>query len=190
MPIQEHIETRTKCPLCLSSEISQGIEPHVNLNFPILPVCVDELRENDDFAPFTICICENCGLILLKDVVNPEILYKIFHSDGIGKIWEAHYSEFADLIKKHIPSGKLLEIGGGQGKLITKLLEKYNSGVEVVDPLYEGPTENVKVHKTILSEETAPDFGQEFDAVLSSHTLEHFLEFNNIWGFVPMLCEL
>ena len=106
MPIQEHIETRTKCPLCLSTNISQGIEPHVNLQFPILPVCVDQPRENDDVAPFTICICEDCGLILLKDIVDPEILYKIFHSDGIGKVWDAHYTAFADLIKKHLSQEK------------------------------------------------------------------------------------
>jgi ubiquinone/menaquinone biosynthesis C-methylase UbiE len=178
-PIEKYIKKRTKCPLCLSENLSQGIEPHVNLKFPILPVCVDQPLEEDDVAPFTISLCEDCGLILLKEVVDPEILYKIFHSDGIGKVWEAHYSEFAELIKKHCPSGKLLEIGAGQGKLITKLLEMYNSGIEVVDPLYEGPKENVKVHKTLLTEETAPEFGQEFDAVLSSHTLEHFLEFDD-----------
>ncbi len=177
--IEKYIKKRTKCPLCLSTNISEGIEPHINLKFPVLPVCVNQPLEKDDVAPFTICICEKCGLIMLQDVVEPEILYKIFHSDGIGKVWESHYSNFADLIKKHLPKGKLLEIGAGQGKLIIKLLERYDSGIEVVDPLYQGPKENVKVHESILNQDTVSNFSNDFDAVISSHTLEHFLEFND-----------
>jgi SAM-dependent methyltransferase len=177
--ISNYIYERKKCPLCLSENLSEGISPHVNLKFPILPVCVDTPLEEDNFAPFTICLCQNCGLIMLKQVVNPEILYRIFHSDGIGKVWEEHYSRFADLVKKYFPFGRILEIGAGQGKLITKLLKIYASGIEVIDPLYEGPTENVKVHKNILSLETAKGLEEEFDAVVSSHTLEHFLEFQD-----------
>jgi ubiquinone/menaquinone biosynthesis C-methylase UbiE len=177
MEIKDHIKTRTKCPLCLSQNISSPIPPHNDLKFPVLPVCVEIPREEDLFAPFNICMCKNCGLIMLKEVVDPEILYKIFHSDGIGKVWGEHYSNFADLIKKHAPSGRILEVGAGQGKLISKLLSLYPSGVEVMDPLYEGPSENVRVHRELLTEESARKLPEEFDAVISSHTLEHFLEF-------------
>ena len=140
MEINNHIEVRTKCPLCLSENLSQPIPPHKDLEFPVLPVCVEAPREEDMFAPFNICMCEDCGLIMLKEVVDPEILYKIFHSDGIGKVWDEHYSKFANLIKKHAPSGRILEIGAGQGKLISKLLSLYSLGVEVIDHLYEGPS--------------------------------------------------
>ena len=50
------------------------------LSFPIIPVCVETPREEDSFAPFNIGVCEDCGLILLKEVVDPEILYKIFRN--------------------------------------------------------------------------------------------------------------
>jgi len=183
--IEKYIKKRTKCPLCLSQDISSPIPPHNDLKFPVLPVCVETPKEEDMFAPFNICMCENCGLIMLREVVNPEILYKIFHSDGIGEIWEEHYLKFANLIKKHAPAGRILEIGAGQGKLISKLLPLYPSGVEVMDPLYEGPPENVRVHKELLKEESTRKLPEEFDAVISSHTLEHFLEFKeyfkNAW---------
>lgn len=118
------------------------------------------------------------GLILLKQIVNPEILYKIFHSDGIGNIWKEHYDHFFKLIKKYHRRGKILEVGAGQGKLIELLLSYYLSGVEVVDPPYEGPKENVKVHKKLFTKEYAKEMGEEFDTIVSSHTLEHFTEFN------------
>ena len=115
---------------------------------------------------------------MLKNIVDPEILYKIFHSDGIGKVWDDHYTKFADLIKKHSPEGRIVEVGAGQGKLVTKLLSLYNSSIEVIDPLYEGPRENVIVHKELLNSKTADNLTEHFDSLVSSHTLEHFLEFN------------
>ncbi|MFB5638011.1 MAG: class I SAM-dependent methyltransferase, partial [Nitrosarchaeum sp.] len=193
--ISKYIHERKKCPLCLSENISPPIAPHIDLQFPILPVCVDTPVEEDNFAPFNICICDHCGLILLREIVDPEILYKIFHSDGIGKVWDEHYSKFAELIKKHCPEGKILEIGAGQGKLITKLLQKYSSGIEVIDPLYQGPTDNVKVHRELLNDSVCQGLVEQFDAVVSSHTLEHFIEFNeyfkNAWKILKkdgLLC--
>ena len=138
---KDYIYKRKHCPVCLNKNLPKGILPHVDLQFPLLPVCVDTPREQDELAPFTITICENCGLIQLVEVADPEVLYRIFHSDGMGPatgIWAEHYNKFAQLIFNHHKKGKLLEIGAGQGKLMEKLLGHYKEGMEVVDPQYEG----------------------------------------------------
>lgn len=179
MDIAKSMWRRKSCPVCNSSSISDGIPPHVNLQFPLLPVCVDGPRSEDTLAPFTISMCGNCGLILLLDVADPEILYKIFHSDGIGKVWEEHYEKLAKLIFKHVKRGRLLEIGAGQGKLMKKLLGYYKEGLEAIDPQYEGPREGVKVHASLLNTAFADENKGKFDAVVSSHTLEHFIDFND-----------
>ncbi len=170
---------RTRCPACGGGAISKGMPPHVNLRFPLLPVCVDTPRNQDVMAPFTIAMCEGCGLIMLLEVADPEALYKIFHSDGIGKLWEEHYGAFAKLIFKHVKRGRLLEIGAGQGKLMKKLLDCYEEGLEAIDPQYEGPREGVKVHPSLLNRKFADENSGNFDAVVSSHTLEHFIDFND-----------
>ncbi len=177
--MKEYISKRKECPLCLSSDLSNNIYPHINLKFPILPVCVDTPAEEDMYAPFTICMCNDCGLIMLRDIVDPKILYKIFHSDGIGEVWDEHYEKFVNLIKKYYKGGRILEVGSGQGKLIKKLLLHYNSGIEVIDPQYEGTRENVKVHNKLFNNESSEEFKEEFDAIVSSHTLEHFIEFKD-----------
>ncbi len=176
---KDYIFKRKQCPVCESTQLPDAILPHKNLQFPLLPVCVDTPESQDEFAPFSITICENCGLIKLVEVVDPEVLYKIFHSDGIGKIWEEHYEKFSRLIFKHHLAGKLLEIGSGQGKLMAKLLNHYKSGMEVIDPQYEGPKENILVHPTLLNSGFAEQNKNKFDAVVSSHTLEHFIDFND-----------
>lgn len=177
--IRPHISRRTHCPLCLSATLSDPIPPHVNLQFPLLPVCVDTPREEDLFAPFTISRCNDCGLITLLDVVDPAILYEIFHSDGIGKVWDEHYERFAALIRRHHRSGRVAEVGAGQGKLVKKLLPFYSEGLEVIDPQYEGPRDNVVVHDQLASRELAQQLAGRFDSYISSHTLEHFIEFDD-----------
>jgi len=140
-------------------------------------VCVETPREEDYFAPFTICMCENCGVITLLDVVDPAVLYEIFHSDGVGKVWEEHYERFASLIRKHHTTGRVVEAGAGQGKLIKKLRPRYGAGLEVIDPQYEGPREGVVVHDQLCDSRLAMTLKGQFDSFVSSHTLEHFVEF-------------
>lgn len=177
--INDHISRREHCPLCLSSSLSRPIEPHVNLSFPLLPVCVDTPPEEDLFAPFTISMCEHCGLITLLDVVDPVVLYEIFHSDGIGLVWEEHYERFAEIICKYHKEGRVVEVGAGQGKLIKKLLPHYASGVEVIDPQYEGERSGVVVHEKLCDKQTAESLKGQFQSMVSSHTLEHFIEFDD-----------
>jgi SAM-dependent methyltransferase len=177
--IEKHISRRIECPLCHSRQLGEPVAPHIERNFPLLPVCVDQPLESDLFAPFTICLCKGCGLILLRDVVDPAILYEIFHSDGIGAVWNEHYEKLASLIRKYHRGGRVAEIGAGQGKLIRKLLPHYQSGVEVIDPQYEGPRDGIVVHDRLMDAQFAESLAGQFDSLVSSHTLEHFVEFDD-----------
>jgi SAM-dependent methyltransferase len=178
LDISHHVERRTRCPLCLSPKLGEPIAPHVGLQFPLLPVCVETPLTEDQFAPFSIGLCGNCGLITLLNVVDPAVLYEVFHSDGIGEVWNEHYETFASLIRKYHKSGRVVELGAGQGKLIKKLLPHYASGVEVIDPQYEGPLGDVVVHPQLSSPDLAKKLEGRFDSFISSHTLEHFVEFD------------
>lgn len=183
---------RTRCPLCESPRLSPGHAPHVALPYPLLPVCLDTPRSEDLTAPFTICTCEDCGLITLLDYVNPEILYKAFHNDAVGSLWQAHYAAFADLIASRYTlgaAGRIVEVGAGQGKLLRILKPLCGGIMEVIDPQYEGPPEGVTVHPCLLDLETAKPLAETFDALVSSHTLEHFPEFNNYFLAARMVLK-
>lgn len=188
--ILNHISRRIECPACSSKNLSDSIPPHVNVKMPVLPICVNTPKEEDNFAPINICICNDCGLITLKDIINPEILYETFHAEGIGKLWEGQYRHLFELIKKHHKGGRLLEIGAGPGNVVKLLLNHYNSGVEVFDPLYLGPREGVKVHEKLFTEESAKELEGEFDTIVSCHALEHFPQFGeyfkNSWKALKM----
>jgi len=176
--IEKHLSKRVQCPFCHSKNLSEAIPPHTNIMMPVLPVCVDTPREDDLFAPMNICICEDCGLITLKDIVDADFLYQIFHLDAIGKLWEGQHNSLFELIKKHHKGRRILEIGAGSGKIVEKLLSHYDDGIEVFEPLYFGPKENVVVHDGLFNSETAKELEGAFDTIVSCHTLEHFMEFN------------
>jgi len=146
-------------------------------------VCVgaDAPPADDAAAPFTIVTCDACGLITLLDYVEPEVLYKSFHNDAQGATWTAHYAAFAALIAANYTlgaAGRIVEVGAGQGKLLSILKPLCGGVMEVIDPQYEGERGGVTVHATLLDSASAATLEGTFDAMVSSHTLEHFPEFN------------
>ena len=163
-------------------------EPHVALPYPLIPNCVgpEHPRSADVTAPFTIATCDDCGLIFLLDFINPELLYKAFHNDAVGALWEEHYAAFAALISAHwatrpsAASSRIAEVGAGQGKLARHILRLCGGKLEVVDPQYTGPTEGVTVHPHLFGVDATADLDGKFDALVSSHTLEHFVDF---WSY-------
>jgi 2-polyprenyl-3-methyl-5-hydroxy-6-metoxy-1,4-benzoquinol methylase len=167
---------RNKCPACGSESRKEFKIAGREINLPILPICVDTSREEDILFPIKLVICENCGLLYLSEVIDPEYLYNIFHSEAIGGVWEGEFDSFSEVIKNNLKAGKILEVGAGTGKLV-KRLQSGNFEINVIDPSYAGPTENIKVHKKLFSEEFASEFPQAFDSIISEHTIEHFLEF-------------
>jgi SAM-dependent methyltransferase len=61
--------------------------------------------------------------------------------------------------------------------------------MEVIDPQYEGPPEGVTVHPCLLDLASAAPLAGQFDALVSSHTLEHFPEFNNYFRAARMVLK-
>ncbi|WGL60801.1 methyltransferase domain-containing protein [Pigmentibacter sp. JX0631] len=162
---------RTSCPVCQGKEINL----HYSSHFPILPICTEKKVEFDINIPFEIGICNECGLIQLTKLVEPSLLYDNFHSEGLGETWNNHYEAFSNIIKK-LPVRVALEVGAGQGKLTEKLKEKLH--LTVVDPLYRGNRNNIEVFSTMFDSNISDTMMGKFEMVYSSHTLEHFYEFN------------
>ena len=185
--VAAHKVRRTLCSACHGSKFTV-CEPHVSLPYPLIPNCVgpEQPRSADAIAPFTIATCDDCGLIFVLDFINPELLYKAFHNDAVGALWEEHYGAFAALIAAHWGArapgagGRLAEVGAGQGKLARHLLRLCGGVLEVVDPQYTGPPEGVTVHPHLFGVDRTAGLDGRLDGLVSSHTLEHFVDF---WDF-------
>jgi 2-polyprenyl-3-methyl-5-hydroxy-6-metoxy-1,4-benzoquinol methylase len=140
--------------------------------FPTYVGCVSTPQIDDFLLELTIDICKETGILQLKHLASMDQVYLFPHNDAIGQTWKEHNEKFMNFINDVSPK-KILEIGGGSGKLATMYINK-NSNVDwtILDPnpVFEN---NNKIHslKKYFSSELNID--HNFDAIIHSHVLEH-----------------
>ncbi len=141
--------------------------------FPTYVGCVTSPNiHNDDFLDLTIDICTETGILQLKHISPLDQVYLFPHNDAIGPTWHEHNEKFVEFIEDLHPK-KILEIGGGSGKLAQRYLDR-NTDVEwtILDPnpLFE---DNSKIHSLKEYFSSNLILKNTFDAIIHSHVLEH-----------------
>tara|TARA_R110001592_G_scaffold71981_3_gene219689 strand:- start:8176 stop:9306 length:1131 start_codon:yes stop_codon:yes gene_type:complete len=141
---------------------------------PISMGCISTPQSDDIIQDQIWDICEDTGIIQLRNPLPLELVYAFPHNDGIGKVWENHYQSFANFISK-FKVNKILEIGGGAGRLGKLYLDKSSSySWTMVEPNHSYQTVN-NPNFTHVMEWFDEDFKieSEYDAVVHSHVFEH-----------------
>lgn len=169
--------TRTQCAVTGEGEF----EPAFSLRFPLFCGCVNEAQSEDIIANMEFVIAKKSGVVQLKNLIPLDLLYKNGHDAGVvGALWEAHHSEFSDFVMKFHPR-KVLEIGGGHGKLALKCLERdKHLDYTILEP---NSTKHDKIRyidgffgKSALL--------QKYDCVVHSHVFEHIYAPNEFLGAI------
>ena len=140
--------------------------------FPTYVGCVNTKQSNDVSLDLTVDICKETGILQLKHLAPLDQVYLFPHNDAIGPTWKKHNEEFLKLIEECSPK-KILEIGGGSGKLAKNYTNRNADGDWTIldpNPLFE---ESEKIHslKKYFSSELNLD--HDFDVIIHSHVLEH-----------------
>jgi SAM-dependent methyltransferase len=122
--------------------------------------------------------CERCGCVQLSKLVELEKLYRVPHNPAVGRTWESHNSEFANLVKSHSPQF-VLDLGGANLKL-ANLISPSDSVAryDVIDfsaEKYEVASVDDKINLIVGSIENYSR-SNLVDCVILSHTLEHLYE--------------
>jgi len=121
--------------------------------------------------------CNKCGCPQLKYLVEPSVLYYRPHNPSIGKMWEKHNLEFSKIIAKYKPL-HIMEVGGANLKLANIIV---NDGVKKYDVIdfsagkyeTEPTSKKINLYRTSIEEYK---IAKKIDAVVLSHTFEHFYE--------------
>ena len=122
---------------------------------------------------------------MLRNYVDPAVLYASFHNDALGKVWEAHHRAFANLVTSY-KVRRVIEVGAGNGRLASLIP---SLSYTAIDPQFSGKDPRIVVCKSLLNSDVAAQLAGSCDVVVSSHTLEHFIEFNEYFRHARTMLE-
>ena len=116
----------------------------------------DQLLTEERFYPLTIYFCEDCGLVQLRDIISPEVLFKHYvYLTGMSQTMKEHFYSVAAEIVEDFNLGKndlVIDIGSNDGSLLNgfKQLGTQTLGIE--------PATNVALIAEANGIETINDF--------------------------------
>ncbi|MDB2389799.1 methyltransferase domain-containing protein [Alphaproteobacteria bacterium] len=151
---------------------------HVFNNFPVFIGATDEQIENDVFFDMVWDICRDTGIIQLRNLINPNIIYSQYHSEATGEIWKKHHEAFCEFSKNHLGT-KVIEIGGSNGVIANKLISqnKHISKYTMIEPNpFCSSTGVLEVIKSFFDEKIVSLYSETSNTVIHSHTFEHVYE--------------
>jgi hypothetical protein len=131
---------RNTCRACNASDF------HLILSLGKMPLANSFLKSTDEFPmeksfPLDLYFCNNCSLVQLLDVIDPEVLFRNYiYVTGTSETMATHNREYAESVMKlvHPASGELVvEIASNDGSLL-RCFQSYG-----VQTLGVEPAENI-----------------------------------------------
>ncbi len=145
-------------------------------NFPVFIGCTDHDRSEDLFFDMEWVISKSTGIIQLKKLLPLDLVYSGYHSEAVGGVWEKHHDKFADFITKHIEGTSIVEMGGSNGTLAERCLQRNNNINWTIvepnpDPAYNPSTPRITICQSFIEDQLV--LIDSCKAFVHSHVLEH-----------------
>ena len=168
MSAQNISHVRTQCCICQSSSLN---EFYSRDRVPVYMGATSQSPDLDVFEKQVWLICENCGIVQLRDLLDLELLYQQnHHREIVGNIWRSHHEDLAKfLVESDITS--ILEFGAGAGYLAELVLGHTPLPYAVVEPDPGRFPEAVIVYKGFAEQHLELLDGVQ--TLVHSHLLEH-----------------
>ena len=158
---------------CLLDNKSQINDLITFKNFPMYMGCVNTPIDDDLFFDQVWGVSDS-GLVQLKKLMDPNLLYQNSHTPGsIGNTWKLHHQRFFSFIKDNSNDiENYLEIGGASGSLwnnFSNSQQKFN--YEIIEPSnQESNDERLKYIKGFYETQK---FNKKYKCIIHSHVFEH-----------------
>jgi len=122
------ITNLNQCRICKGSDLYKFLSfGHIPLSNAFLKK--EQLLVDEPFYPLDICFCHKCGMVQLKQVVEPSIMFEDYaYFTGASAPMHVHFKEMAStVIKKFdLSNGSLVaDIGSNDGTLLKEFKDKH-----------------------------------------------------------------
>lgn len=164
---------RKECVLCGHIHITEIFRMNDMPSF--MGVVSKENNNNITKNDLIVGECSVCGLIQNMNLLEAELVYMNNHNtEVVGEIWEGHYVELCDFIKKNATGNIILEIGDPSAKLAKNLKNYFDKWI-IIEPNTElEDFDNVEIIKGFFEGEKPTN--DDYDTIVHSHVLEHIYD--------------
>lgn len=118
---------RENCRLCLSRNMEKAVEYVPTPPGDIYP-SKDEVGKEQKTYPLDLYLCNDCGSIQLRDVINPKILYgKYIYQTAVSLGLSNHFKQAAQGIIDYVKPDKddlVVDIGSNDGTFLKAFKDK------------------------------------------------------------------
>ncbi|MCI0411454.1 class I SAM-dependent methyltransferase [bacterium] len=179
-------KTNIECRICKSQALEQflslGLMPPANAF-----LTADQLKEPEMRFPLAVCLCGNCALVQLKDVVDPELLFKNYvYASSTSSSFRAHFQSFAEQVyhRFKLDSESLVVDVGSNDGILLKPFKELGARILGVDP-----AENLARIATEAGIDTLPVFFgiKTAQIIAEARGKAHILTANNVFAHVDDL---
>lgn len=103
---------RNNCAICKNEIVFLYQKKNTPITFA--PTLSD--YGNDIYLIQDVYVCNNCGCVQLKDLIDPTILYSTSHNNTFNTpTWKEHHNKFVKFVLDNCTTNSILEIGGSSG---------------------------------------------------------------------------
>lgn len=163
---------RKKCPIC-----DGKFTEKFRTNMPVF-MGVNISKVDEKTSECTICECDECGDIFVKEMLDINDVYLNNHNiQVVGEIWETHYDELSKFIEVNVQNKKVLEIGDPSAKIVRKLSNFDNWIIVEPNPYDVSDIKNVEIIKQFFNENFY--YANHIDVIVNSHFFEHLYNPNS-----------
>ena len=190
--------TRENCRICDSRELFKFL----SLRYTPLANSLlkkDDLEKPEKYYPLEVCLCRECYLVQLSQVVYPEFLFKHYVYTTSSSIpMQKHFYNFAVRVIRDFKLDKnslVVDVGSNDGTLLSKFLNLGFRvlGIEPASNIAEiAERKGIKTINKFFCEKAAFDITREFKkakVILATNVFAHVDNLNDFMKGIDHLLD-
>ena len=166
---------RRRCIFCDADDLSCIFD--ADMSVPVSMAMVVDGEPPVPRTPYNVLRCHRCGTHMTKYLPPLDAVYGRSHIQPIGRIRSEMESKLVDAVRANAAVSGILEIGGGDGSLASRLAGSYGD-YTIVDAAYTGPEAGMRVVRAFVGAGDTDLAGLlgAANTVIMSHVFEHLYE--------------
>ena len=186
--------TKEDCRLCFSKNIKACF------SLPETPLANEfiKIKKKQCNFPLELNLCNDCGHLQLKHVVDPKILFENYvYVSGTSKKFLKHFKDYTKLVIKKSGmnlSSLIVEIGSNDGTMLQNFYDLGYKNIIGIDPAIKiakkSNLKGIKTLNTFFTKTLAAKISRsngKADIIIANNVLAHIDDLHNIFEGVKNL---